>query len=189
MKIYTGGGDRGKTSLFSGERVIKSNDCIEAIGDVDELTAVLGMLTAVLPADQSEIIEKIRQVQSDLFHICTWLATTPESSDTRSLAEITENKVQFLESAIDRMEKALSPLKGFVLPGGHQASAVAQLARTVCRRAERRVVHLLKQYDDRLLPGSFKTSQVYLNRLSDYLFVLARYCNHIHGVKDIFWEK
>lgn len=189
MKVYTGGGDRGKTSLFSGERVIKSNDRIEAFGDVDELNAALGMLGAVLPIDNSDINEKIRQVQSDLFHIGAWLATTPESSDTQSLAEITENKVQFLESAIDRMEEELSPLKGFILPGGHLASAVAHVSRTVCRRAERRVVHLLNKIDDSQLPGSLQTLHVYLNRLSDYLFILARYCNHINGVQDISWEK
>ena len=189
MKVYTGGGDRGKTSLFSGERVTKSNDRIEAFGDVDELNAVLGMLGAVLSANSSDITAKIQRVQSDLFHIGAWLATTPGSPDAQALAEITENKVQFLESAIDRMEEELHPLKGFILPGGHLASAVAHVSRTVCRRAERRVVHLLNKIDDSQLPESIQALYVYLNRLSDYLFVLARYCNHINGMQDIPWGK
>ena len=189
MKIYTGGGDRGTTSLFSGERVVKSNDRIEAYGDVDELNAFLGLLISQIPAEEHHLIDEIHALQSDLFHIGAWLATTPDSGDTTELKEITIEKVKTVESAIDRMEEKLEPLQHFILPAGHPASAAAHVARTVCRRAERRVVRLLKESDAKQLPESVIILQIYLNRLSDYLFVLARYCNLISGVRDIAWKK
>ena len=189
MKIYTGGGDHGKTSLFSGERVAKSSDRIEAYGDVDELNAYLGLLASIIPEKHPLLIDEVRQVQSDLFHIGAWLATTPGSANTAALDEITKAKVDFLETAIDRMEEKLDPLSSFILPGGHLSSAAAHVARTVCRRAERRVVNLLEGMADATLPGSVETLRIYLNRLSDYLFVLARYCNRITGVQDTAWKK
>ncbi len=189
MKIYTGGGDHGKTSLFSGERVTKSSDRIEAYGDIDELNAFLGLLATHLPEDGNLLVEDIRTLQSDLFNIGAWLATTPESADTRLLNEISMDKVKFMESAIDRMEEKLEPLHNFILPAGHPAAAAAHVARTVCRRAERRVVHLLEKTADTQLPASVQILRIYLNRLSDYLFVFARYCNFISGVRDISWKK
>jgi cob(I)alamin adenosyltransferase len=189
MKIYTGSGDRGKTSLFSGERILKSSERIDAYGDVDELNSFLGLLAATLPPDPPQLTAEIRQIQSDLFHIGAWLATTPESASARMLDQITDQSVTFLESAIDRMERELSPLKGFVLPGGHMTSALAHVGRTVCRRTERHVVRLSGTQTDRQTPESLRLLLVYLNRLSDYLFVLARYCNSIAGVEDIAWKK
>ena len=189
MKVYTGGGDHGQTSLFSGERVAKSNDRIEAYGDVDELNAVLGLLSSAIPEEHLVLVEEIHMVQSDLFHIGAWLATTPGSADTTALYDISEEKIVFLETAIDRMEEELDPLSSFILPGGHAASATAHVARTVCRRAERRVVYLLDNIADTQLPLSVETLRIYLNRLSDYLFVFARYCNLISGVQDITWKK
>jgi cob(I)alamin adenosyltransferase len=189
MKIYTGTGDRGKTSLFSGERIFKSNRRIEAYGDVDELNSFLGLLSAALAQDSPEIIAEIQRVQSDLFHIGAWLATTPDSTSTADLDEISEENVALLESAIDRMEKALTPLQSFILPGGHMASALAHVGRTVCRRAERHVVRLTGMETGQQMPETLNTLLIYLNRLSDYLFVLARYCNFVAGVEDITWKK
>jgi cob(I)alamin adenosyltransferase len=105
------------------------------------------------------------------------------------LHEISDQSVAFLESAIDRMENELPPLKSFILPGGHMTSAIAHVGRTVCRRSERHVVRLTGTETDRQAPQSLKRLLVYLNRLSDYLFVLARYCNLIAGIEDITWEK
>ena len=189
MKIYSGGGDRGRTSLFSGERVLKSHLRIEATGDVDELNAVLGGLAAVLPHEDSGDVEEIRQIQSDLLHVGAWLATTPGSPSMADLVEITGAHCKALEAAIDRMVDAMPTLKGFILPGGHISAAWAHVARTVCRRAERRVVRLYEESITDDGQCQLRGVLTYLNRLSDYLFVLARHCNKHHGVHDIEWEK
>jgi cob(I)alamin adenosyltransferase len=186
IKIYTRTGDFGKTSLFSGERVHKSHDRVEACGEVDELNAFLGLLAANLPEGHEEIFGEIHTAQSALFHIGARLSTTPGSPLLSSLKEIGEEEVHALEQAIDRMEEALSPVRGFILPGGHPTAAMIHAARTVCRRSERRVVKLYTA--EKQEEGSRKIL-AYLNRLSDYLFVLARYCNHVMGVADIPWEK
>jgi cob(I)alamin adenosyltransferase len=187
MKIYTGSGDRGKTSLFSGERVAKNNLRTEAYGDLDELNSCLGALTAALE-ESHESIAEIRQIQSDLFHIGACLATTPGSPSAAALEPFDEQKSLYLETAIDRMDQHLPPLKGFILPGGRMPAALAHVARTVCRRAERHVVSLLKDKTSGQTPEAYQAVLVYLNRLSDYLFVLARYCNHLAGEADILWS-
>ncbi len=188
MKIYTGGGDRGKTGLFSGERVAKSHLQVEAYGDVDELNSTIGSLAAVLPTKGADIGEQLRLIQSDLLHIGAWLATTPTAQPTALLEEFAADRVGFLENTIDRMEENLHPLSGFILPGGHVSSAAAHVSRTVCRRAERRVVALMEQLGSEQLPESWQQVLRYLNRLSDYLFVLARYCNHLTGVDEPLWK-
>ena len=188
MKIYTGSGDRGKTSLFSGERIAKSNDRIEAYGDVDELNSVLGYLASILKSDHDDIVAEIRNIQSHLFHVGAWLATTPDSPVVSSLETLPESAATVLEQAIDRMEDDLEALGGFILPGGHATSAIAHVARTVCRRAERHTVRILSEPATNGISDSIHPIIVYLNRLSDYLFVLARHCNHIHGVSDIPWK-
>jgi cob(I)alamin adenosyltransferase len=189
MKVYTGSGDRGKTSLFSGERIAKSDHRIEAFGDVDELNAVLGMLTNYLPADVPLLADEILKIQSDLFHIGAWLATGADSAAVDRLESISEEKVRFLESAIDRMADELPQLSSFILPTGHESASWGHLARTVCRRMERRVVRLFETtYEDRL-PGALQTLLVYINRLSDYLFILARYCNHATGISETPWTR
>ena len=144
MKIYTGSGDRGKTSLFSGERVAKNNLRTEAYGDLDELNSCLGALTAVME-DSHESVAEIRHIQSDLFHIGALLATTPGSPSAAALEPFDEQKSRYLETAIDRMEQHLPPLKGFILPGGRMPAALAHVSRTVCRRAERNVVALAEE--------------------------------------------
>ena len=187
MKIYTGDGDRGKTSLFSGERVAKCHERIEAYGDVDELNSVMGALGALMQEAAPLLLEQNRRIQSDLFHVGAWLATTPGTARQQSLKEFAVERVGFLESAIDGMEEGLPPLRRFILPGGHLCSAFAQVARTVCRRAERRVVRLFEQAGG-ALPPSWRHLLVYLNRLSDYLFVLARIINQLNGVADVPWD-
>ena len=188
MKIYTRGGDRGKTSLFSGERVSKSHRQVEAYGDVDELTSVLGAVEATLPEEKtSRLVEEIRNIQSDLMCVGALLATAANSSSTEFLDKITQEKIGMLESAIDRMEGELPPLRNFILPGGHIAAAWAHVARTVCRRTERHIITLSEESGT--LPEHLGESLAYVNRLSDYLFVLARYCNHVSGMSDILWKK
>ncbi len=188
MKIYTGGGDRGKTGLFSGERVAKSNLQVEAYGDVDELNSTLGSLVAALPEKWVDIAVVLQSIQSDLFHIGAWLATTPSTQSKAGLEEFDEKRVDFLENTIDGMEEQLRPLGAFILPGGHMSAAAAHVSRAVCRRAERRVVALMEQTQPDHLSASWRQLLRYLNRLSDYLFVLARWCNHRAGVDEPLWK-
>ena len=190
MKIYTQTGDRGKTGLFSGERVPKSHQRIEAYGDVDELNAVLGALRAHLRPDSHELIEELVGIQSELFHIGAWLATTPGSPSAAHLKEISMDCAKDLELSIDRMENGLPPLKDFILPGGHITAAWAHVARTVCRRAERHVVRLsFKSADSEGEEKPYWGVIMFLNRLSDYLFMLARYLNRKEGVDESLWKK
>jgi len=189
MKIYTGGGDRGKTSLFSGERVNKSDLRVEAYGDVDELASLLGALVTFLPSGETSLSGEIQRIQSDLLHVGAWLAVTPGSPASSELQSITQEHAKGLEAAIDRMEQELPALKDFVLPGGHVSAAWAHVARAVCRRAERHVVRLLAGTAEDENSLQLRGVITYLNRLSDYLFVLARYCNKIQGQTDRLWKK
>jgi cob(I)alamin adenosyltransferase len=188
MKIYTKTGDKGKTSLFSGERVSKADSRVEAYGEVDELNSVLGGLASSLSGDALEVHQAVEQVQRELFCVGGRLATTPSSPHFEDLPELDEGAVKRLESEIDRIEKALPPLKGFIIPGGHPSACWAHVARTVCRRAERHLIAMLESTD--LGPEAERLARMgtYLNRLSDYLFVLARYCNQLHGLTDTLWE-
>ena len=187
-RIYTGTGDRGRTSLFSGERVPKSFERVEAYGDVDELNSILGILAGVLPEEISELGEEIQQFQSDLLHVGAWLATTPGSPFSTALIEIGDKQISRLEEAMDRMEENLPTLRSFIIPGGHGSAAYAQMARTVCRRAERHVVRLITEGHESHAE-SLGGVIIFLNRLSDYLFVFARYCNQMMGVPDTLWKK
>ena len=194
MKIYTGGGDKGKTSLFSGERVSKNHERVDAYGDIDELSSLLGALAALIPEQGQEIVEEIHQIQSDLLSAGAILATTPDSSSFDSLTKIGLDKSKILEKSMDRMDAELPRLKTFILPGGHISSAWAHIARTVCRRAERRMIGLFQQSDadndsSVSIPEHVQELLVYINRLSDYLFVTARYCNHILGTEDVPWKQ
>jgi cob(I)alamin adenosyltransferase len=188
MKIYTGAGDKGMTGLFSGERVAKSHLRIEASGDLDELNSFLGALATTLAENQPEPIDTIQRIQSDLFHMGAWLATTPDSSSIELLEEINPDSISALESAIGTMEKNLPVLQGFILPGGHRAAAWAHVTRTVCRRTERQVVRLLDGNNEGRSLEQLLRIIAYLNRLSDYLFVLARYCNWLVKVPDVLWK-
>ena len=189
IKIYTGTGDHGKTGLFSGERVSKADTRLEACGDVDELNAVLGALGACLREEDPNVAREIQEIQSTLFHVGAFFVTTPGSPLADSLKPITEEQIKGLETAIDRMDALLPPLTGFILPAGHAAAAWAHLARTVCRRAERHAVGLLEGSAEEERSDADRRLLVYMNRLSDYLFVLSRYCNRIMGVQEIPWKR
>lgn len=189
MKIYTQTGDRGKTGLLSGERVAKDNARIQAYGDVDELNAVIGALAASLGTDDDRLREQLASIQSDLMHVGAWLAATPESAFRAQLHPVTEAHCRALEAAIDHLQTQLPELRSFVLPGGHPRAAWAHLARTVCRRAERWVVHLMQQpQSGGPAADDFGTIIAYINRLSDYFFVLARHLNHQAGTGDRLWR-
>jgi cob(I)alamin adenosyltransferase len=189
MKIYTGSGDRGKTSLFSGERVPKDHERVEGYGDVDELNSFIGALTASLPQPLGEIRRELETIQSDLFHIGAWLATSPGAPAADLLPPLDTARISALERSIDRFDERLPPLKGFILPGGHVGSAWSHVARTVCRRTERRVVALAAGVADAAAAEQLRRAIVYLNRLSDYFFVLARHINHTQAIEDILWKR
>ncbi len=187
MKIYTGMGDKGKTSLFSGERVDKNHHRIEAFGDLDELSSMIGAVASLLDDSRSDLVDELLEIQSVLLHVGALLATTPQSPALDFLERVTEENVRFLENAIDRYSAELPPLGGFILPGGSVVSAWAHMARTICRRAERRVVTLMREYQEAF--DQIQHAIVFLNRLSDYLFMLALYCNYLEGVPEIQWKK
>lgn len=181
MKIYTKTGDRGETTLFGGERVPKSHPRIAAYGTVDELNSLLGVACEWL---DREAVEALRRIQNDLFNLGAELATPPENE--KAFAYVTllkEERIRWLESEIDRMDAALEPMNNFILPGGSKGAAFLHLARTVCRRAERKMVELAADTPFR------QTLIEYVNRLSDYFFVLARYVNKRAGIADIPWTK
>jgi cob(I)alamin adenosyltransferase len=188
MKIYTGTGDSGKTSLFSGERITKNDERIEAYGDVDELNAIIGAVIASLPlSSETEYIgTQLRQIQADLFRAGAWLATTADSPSMVHLQPMNKTDSRKLEEMVDWMQSKLPELTSFILPGGHQSAAWSHVARTVCRRAERRIVSVLAQ--DNITDPCALDLLTYINRLSDYLFTLARYCNLIAGVDDQIWR-
>jgi len=188
VKIYTGGGDRGKTSLFSGERVAKDDARVEAYGEIDELNAVIGALAASLPPDRPAVKDEAHEIQRDLMTIGALLATLPDAPHFADLPRIAPERIAALETAMDRMDALLAPLNAFILPGGSIPAAWAHVARTVCRRAERRIIRLSDQAGAAPLPDAQRNLLVYINRLSDYLFVLARYCNAAAGVEDIQWK-
>ena len=181
MKIYTKTGDRGETGLFGGGRVSKDDPRVEAYGDVDELNAVLGLARSLelMP----RIDELLVPVQRDLFSLGALLATPQPDKMKQQLekARIDEARIEQLERAIDHGEQELEPLRAFVLPGGTPKSATLHVARTVCRRAERRVIALQREAE--VPPVVIK----YLNRLSDLRFVLARVANRRAGAGEVTW--
>ena len=180
MRIYTKTGDEGETGLFGGGRVLKSDPRVEAYGAVDELNSVLGyVLTRV---SEARVREQLSLVQADLFAVGAHLATPSETRGRKpELPALPVERVAALERWIDSMEGDLPELRTFILPGGSEAGALVHMARAVARRAERRVIAL----------GQSETVAreivVYLNRLSDYLFVLARSINHAAGVAEQPW--
>ncbi len=179
-RIYTKSGDSGDTGLGDGSRVPKDHPRVAAYGSVDELNAVLGLLVSQFP--QAAEIELVRSIQNDLFDVGADLCL-PQAAEEQSGAHlrVRPEQVERLERAIDRLNEHLTPLTSFILPGGQGAAAWCHLARTVCRRAEREVVTLsrLEPIDSQVV--------VYLNRLSDLLFVLGRIYNN-NGREDILWR-
>ena len=184
MKIFTGKGDNGTTGLFSGERVPKNHERIDAIGDIDELNSALGLLRVYLSEENEEICTEIRNIQANLLYVGGLIATWRDSPYLKQLKQISEQQVERLEAGMDRIDKVLPALNRFILPNGHPAAVWAQFARTVCRRAERKVVGLSVEVKVGRPPIQLRWVLAYLNRLSDYLFVLGRYCNFLAGIPD-----
>lgn len=180
MKIYTKTGDKGETSLLGGVRVKKHCLEIDAIGDVDELNTVIGILISLL--ENTAVREHLRVVQHRLFTIGSNIADV--EMQLGKVPKLVENDVATIEKWIDGMEAVLPSLQQFILPGGHTSAAQAFFARAVCRRAERRVVELSGRHPDLDL-----LIQQYLNRLSDALFVLGRWVNYSSRIPDVLWEK
>ncbi len=178
-KIYTRTGDEGKTSLGDGSRLPKFHLRVTAYGSIDEANSVIGM--ANLHVKDSEIFQLLRHVQNDLFDIGADLCRPERPGEEKPLLRITEEQVAWLENQIDRFNAELAPLDSFVLPGGSPASSYLHHARTVTRRAERDVVHLFA--DEPVNAGVLQ----YVNRLSDLLFVLARFLND-KGKEDVRWQ-
>ncbi|MDQ3207313.1 MAG: cob(I)yrinic acid a,c-diamide adenosyltransferase [Gemmatimonadales bacterium] len=181
MKIYTRTGDTGETALFGGGRVPKDHPRVAAYGDVDELNSVLGLVRATEPAALFDPL--LESIQRDLFAIGGHLATPDPERVRKALekATLSPERVSEFERTMDDADRELPPLKAFVLPAGTPKASALHLARTVCRRAERSVVHLAHESD---VPELFV---VYLNRLSDLLFTLARLANRRAGVTDVTW--
>lgn len=182
MKIYTRTGDRGATSLVGGKRVSKASERLEAYGTIDELNSHLGLLRATpgLPPEADPLLE---YVQNKLFNIGAYLATDNTGNPDLKPAGLSEDAPLRLENAIDEADAELPPLRAFILPGGSMAGAQANVARTVCRRAERRIIALAREAT--VAPEV----TTFVNRLSDYLFTLGRLCNHRAGVPEPEWRQ
>ena len=187
MKIYTGTGDTGDTGLYGGQRVSKDDVRVEAYGTVDEASAVLGVANTHLEA-LPELSTLIARLQSELFTVGADLAT-PLERDAQAgksiVPRVEPAHATALEALIDRYEAELEPLRQFIVPGGSPAAAALHQARTVLRRAERRVVSLLHADPDSMNPEVLR----YLNRVADLLFVLARVANRRAGVEDVLWTR
>lgn len=186
MKIYTKKGDEGETSLFTGQRVPKNDQTVEALGTVDECNSAIGAAISFMPNDLKfhPIREQLEIIQHALFDLGAALAT-PRTQATLSKIEKTrfdKEEVELLEKWIDAMDDVLPKLNAFILPGGHPTGAMLHLARSICRRAERNVVplHLRGDVSDKVM--------IYLNRLSDYLFMTARYLNYLANCSETKWK-
>jgi cob(I)alamin adenosyltransferase len=181
MKIYTKTGDKGTTSLIGGTKVSKAHLRIEAYGTVDELNSYIGLCKDLLPGTASKSL--LQEVQDRLFTIGAALACDPEKETKMKIPDLKEEDITLLEQEIDKMSEQLPPMKSFILPGGHPTISHLHIGRCICRRAERCCVRLEEEQNE-VEPIIIK----YLNRLSDYLFVLARYTTHQLNAEEIPWK-
>ncbi len=177
--VYTKTGDRGRTSLIGGTRVPKNDVRLEAYGTVDELNSFIGMIRAFDIDEQSNL--QLIDIQKRLFDVGAYLATDTNVADLRDKMNYDDSVIEALEKAMDEMEEALPPLKYFVLPGGHQCISYCHISRTICRRAERRILEMEETLD--VDTWVFR----YINRLSDYLFVLSRHLSKHFNTSEIPW--
>jgi cob(I)alamin adenosyltransferase len=179
-KIYTKTGDSGTTSLIGGTKILKSDLRIEAYGTVDELNSYIGLCRDLVPDNAAKNI--LAGIQDRLFTIGASLACDPAKESKMKIPDLSEGDVRSLENEIDRMDEVLPEMKNFILPGGHSTVSLLHIARCVCRRAERCCVRLREESgeDDFIIK--------YLNRLSDYLFMLARYIAHVLKVEESPWK-
>ncbi len=180
-KIYTKTGDLGQTSLIGGTRVPKSHIRIESYGTVDELNSFIGFLCDQITDDRTK--KFLNEIQDRLFTIGSSLACDPDKEPKMKLPDLRDDDIKLMEAEIDEMNKVLPQMKSFILPGGGMAVSSAHIARCVCRRAERNCVNMIEHemFVDPLVIQ-------YLNRLSDYLFVVARFIAHVTGVKETEWK-
>lgn len=181
IKIYTKTGDKGTTSLIGGSKVPKSHIRIDAYGTVDELNSYIGYLGDQFLHDDTR--KTLREIQDRLFTIGSSLACDPDKESLLKIPDLKEEDVERLEKEIDNMNMVLTPMKSFILPGGHIQISTAHIVRCVCRRAERKCVKML-EHDLYVDPLVIK----YLNRLSDYLFILARFIAHELKVEEVAWK-
>jgi len=180
-KVYTRTGDGGETSLVGGVRIRKSDIRLEAYGTVDELSAHLGMLVAMM--QEGEERDFVIRIQNNLFNVCTHLATDQSKTPLYPSAHLAQGETELLEQRIESSMHQLPEAQGFILPGGTSTAAQAHICRTVCRRAERRIAALAE------VAKIGPEIQQYVNRLSDYLFVLAKIINFNEGKSEIVWQK
>lgn len=176
MKVYTKTGDRGTTSLIGGTRVPKFHIRVEAYGTIDELISYIGLIRS--QEIEVHIAETLHQIQVKLMDIAAIMASDEKAKKIR---QVTDSDIKILESEIDKSDTDLEPLKYFVLPGGHNTPAFCHIARCICRRAERMILHVNEETD---VPENVLA---YMNRLSDYLFILARKLHKNLGVPEFFW--
>ena len=181
MKIYTRRGDQGMTDLIGGVRIRKDDARLEAYGTVDELSSHLGLLNALLD-NHGEEADMIRRIQNNLFNIGSYLATDQSQTALYDACRLPENEVVLLEENIDKLMQQVPETRGFILPGGTTAAAQAHVCRTVCRRMERAILTLSAQAE--VIPDILQ----YVNRLSDFLFVLAKKINFNAGRQEILWQ-
>jgi cob(I)alamin adenosyltransferase len=179
-KIYTRGGDKGKTSLVGGFRVSKTHPRLEAYGTIDELNSFIGLL--ITEIEDSDTCDLLQFVQSKLFTVGSYLATDPSKTEYRIESQITGDSIKKIEEAIDLTDSRLPKLKSFVLPGGSRSAALAHVCRTVCRRAERNIYRLAET------DAVEEPVLVFMNRLSDLLFVIARGECLLKNGEEIFWN-
>ena len=180
-KIYTKTGDKGSTTLIGGTKVLKSHLRIEAYGTVDELNSYIGLCRDLITDENSRTL--LKEIQDRLFTIGSSLACDPEKEPKMKLPDLKEEDVNRLETAIDKMNESLPPMRNFILPGGHPSVSHIHIGRCICRRAERCIVRLLA--DNEEVESIIIT---YLNRLSDYLFVLARFIAHQLKIEETPWK-
>jgi cob(I)alamin adenosyltransferase len=184
-KVYTKTGDQGETGLVDGQRVSKSSLQIACYGEVDELNAIIGVLMSTLNKRFGPEMTDLEYIQNKLFDLGSLLACPEEKRDSFKLAGIKKETIAMLEKRIDEMNDVLVELKNFILPGGDISASTAHVARTVCRRVERTFV-LTQSSMKNYLP---ENSLIFINRLSDYFFVLSRFINFELNEKEIIWEK
>jgi cob(I)alamin adenosyltransferase len=185
-KVYTKTGDQGETGLVSGNRTLKSDARIELYGELDELNSRIGLATSELTMEMSfkQVVDFLHHVQSAIFDLGSNLACEVENRQKFKLPQISNDFIQEIEAEIDRLDAELPALKNFILPGGTRSASVVHLCRTNARSVERKLV----KYFDLTREDLPENSLIFLNRLSDYLFVLARYVNKLKGVEEINWK-
>lgn len=179
--VYTRVGDDGSTSLVGGIRVSKTDVRIEAYGTVDELNSEIGLLISEVKSNDDAVF--LEHVQNNLFIVGSYLATDQSQTSLKSASELQQQEVEKLEHAIDEIEELIPPQRSFILPGGSRESSLAHVCRTVCRRAERRILEVAE------MTSVSPQILAYMNRLSDYLFVLSRKLNFIANIDEKIWQK